>query len=73
VQRGDLAAARAVQARLLPSFAFINSDECVFSMSIKAMLRTLGHDVGECRLPLPPAPAGTEDAARKVWQQLQRP
>jgi 4-hydroxy-tetrahydrodipicolinate synthase len=73
VQRGDLAAARAVQARLLPSFAFINSDECVFSMSIKAMLRALGHDVGECRLPLPPAPAGTDDAARKVWQQLQRP
>lgn len=71
VARGDLPAARAIQARLLPSFAYINSDDCVFSMAIKAMLRTLGHGVGECRLPLPPAPAGTEDAARAVWQQLQ--
>lgn len=71
VQRGDLAAARAVQARLQPSFAFINSDECVFSMAIKVMLRVLGHEVGECRLPLPPAPAGTEERARVVWDQLQ--
>ncbi len=70
--RGDLAAARAVQARLLPSFTFSNSDDCVFSMAIKAMLRTLGHAVGECRLPLPPAPADTEQRAREVWQQLQQ-
>lgn len=69
--RGDLAAARAVHARLLPSFAFSNSEDCVFSMAVKAMLRVLGHAVGECRLPLPPAPPGTEDRARAVWAQLQ--
>jgi 4-hydroxy-tetrahydrodipicolinate synthase len=68
--RGDVGVARAINARLLPSFQFINSEESVFSMSIKAMLRTLGQPVGECRLPLPPAPAGTEERARQVWQQL---
>lgn len=72
MRRGDLAAARAVNARLLDSFAFINSDDCVFSMSIKAMLRTLGHAVGECRLPLPAAPPGTGQRAREVWQRLQQ-
>jgi 4-hydroxy-tetrahydrodipicolinate synthase len=69
-ERGDVAAARAINARLLPSFAFINSDECVFSMSIKAMLRTLGQEAGDCRLPLPPAPAGMQERAREVWAEL---
>lgn len=70
-QRGDVRAARAINARLQASFAFINSDESVFPMSIKAMLRTLDQPAGECRLPLPPAPAGTEDRAREVWRGLQ--
>lgn len=69
-QRGDVGRARAINARLQDSFAYINSDECVFPMAIKAMLRTLGQPAGECRLPLPPAPAGTEDRAREVWQKL---
>lgn len=68
--RGDVATAREINARLRPSFRFINSDESVFPMSIKAMLRTLGQQVGECRLPLPPAPAETEGRAREVWDQL---
>jgi 4-hydroxy-tetrahydrodipicolinate synthase len=71
-ERGDVEAARAINARLVPSFRFANSDESVFSMSIKAMLRTLGQPVGECRLPLPPAPPGVEDAARAVWSELNR-
>lgn len=67
---GDVAAARAINARLQASFRYINSDECVFPMAIKAMLRTLGVPAGECRLPLPPAPAGTQDRARRVWETL---
>jgi 4-hydroxy-tetrahydrodipicolinate synthase len=42
----------------------------VFSQSVKAMMRTLGLRVGECRLPLGPAPAGTEDRAREVYARL---
>lgn len=70
--RGDVAEARRINARLLPSFRWANSDDCVFTMSIKAMLRTLGQDVGECRLPLPPIPAGVEEQARRIWTELQR-
>jgi 4-hydroxy-tetrahydrodipicolinate synthase len=68
--RGDIEAARAVHARLLPSLRFVNSDECVFSMSVKTMLAAIGQPVGECRLPLPPAPAETVERAREVWAGL---
>jgi 4-hydroxy-tetrahydrodipicolinate synthase len=67
---GDVALAQAVHARLIESFRFINSDESVFPMTIKAMLRTLGQDAGECRLPLPPAPPTVEAQARAVWSRL---
>jgi len=69
--RGDIPAARAVHARLIESFAFANTDESVFPMTIKAMLRALGQDVGDCRLPLMPAPAAVHTAARGVWDRLQ--
>jgi len=71
-RRGDVVLARGINARLIESFEFINSDTSVFSMTIKAMLRTLGQEVGECRLPLPPAPPEVEQQARNVWQRLQR-
>ena len=68
--RGDVAQARAINARLIDSFNFINSETSVFPMSIKAMLRTLGLEMGECRLPLPPAPPEVEQQARRVWARL---
>ena len=68
---GEVAKAREINARLLESFDFINSEASVFSMSIKAMLRTLGQEVGECRLPLPPTPPDVEQRARKVWDRMQ--
>ena len=71
-RRGDSERARAVNARLIDSFTFINSDTSVFPMSIKAMLRTLGQEMGECRLPLPPAPPEVEQQAREVWARLSR-
>jgi 4-hydroxy-tetrahydrodipicolinate synthase len=69
---GRVDEARRINAHLLPSFAFANSDDAVFSMTIKAMLRVLDQPVGDCRLPLPPTPPGVEAAARQVWEQLQR-
>ncbi|HXA46709.1 MAG TPA: 4-hydroxy-tetrahydrodipicolinate synthase [Burkholderiaceae bacterium] len=68
--RGDVIKARQINASLMNTFAFSNTETSVFSMSIKAMMRTLDIPVGECRLPLPPAPAGKEDEARRVWAQL---
>jgi len=69
-EKGDHALARQINARLLESYAFENSDTCVFSQAAKAMMRALGLRVGECRLPLGPAPAGTEERARKVYARL---
>ncbi len=67
---GRVAEARSLNARLLESFEFINSENSVYPMSIKAMLRGLGQEMGECRLPLPPAPAEVAMQARQVWQRL---
>jgi 4-hydroxy-tetrahydrodipicolinate synthase len=69
-EAGDVAAARALNARLLPSYAFMNSDTCVFSQAVKVMMAELGVPIGECRLPLGPAPAGTAEAARAVATAL---
>ena len=69
-QRGDVARARDINARLIDSFNFLNSETSVFSMSIKAMLRTLGQEVGQCRLPLPPTPPEVEQQAADVWRRL---
>jgi 4-hydroxy-tetrahydrodipicolinate synthase len=68
--RGDVIKARQINASLMDTFAFSNSETSVFSMSIKAMMRTLDIPVGECRLPLPPAPAEKENEARRVWARL---
>jgi 4-hydroxy-tetrahydrodipicolinate synthase len=73
LEQGDLQGAMRIHARLQESFDFGNTDASVFSMSVKAMLRVAGMDVGDCRLPLPPAPAETIERARAVWQNLQRP
>jgi 4-hydroxy-tetrahydrodipicolinate synthase len=72
VEKGDLARAREVNARLAPTFDYENSNTCVYSQAAKAAMRVLGLPVGECRLPLGPAPEGTEDRAREVLRGLGR-
>lgn len=67
---GDLAGARAVNARMLPSFSFETGDLAPNPIPAKAMLRTLGVDVGECRLPIGVAPEWVADDARRVWAEL---
>lgn len=70
VAKGDFAAAARINATLLLSYRYMNSDSCVFSQAVKVAMGLLGLSVGECRLPLGPAPAGTEDAARTVLAGL---
>ena len=72
-EKGDPVSARAVNARLLESFAFETSDLTPNPIPTKAMLRVLGLPAGQCRLPLGPAPAGLEDRARQVLRNLGRP
>ena len=68
--KGDVATAREINARLLPSYRFMNSETCVFSQSVKVAMNVLGVPVGECRLPLGPPPDGTDAAARIVLAEL---
>ena len=69
--RGDVATARTVNQRMLPSFAFETGDLAPNPIPTKAMLRTQGWAVGECRLPLGAAPDWVEPRAREVWAQLE--
>ena len=50
-ERGDVAKARELNARLLPSFAFESGDDNPNPIPTKAMLRALGLPAGHCRLP----------------------
>jgi 4-hydroxy-tetrahydrodipicolinate synthase len=68
--KGDLAHAREINGRLLESFVFETGDAAPNPIPAKAMMRTLGVPVGECRLPMGPAPAGLEDRAREVYAAL---
>lgn len=68
---GDVAGARAVNARLLDSFAFETGDDAPNPIPTKAMMRHLGFRVGQARLPMGPAPTFVEERAPKVWADLQ--
>lgn len=70
VAAGDLATARRIDGELQGSYRFMNTDERVFSQSVKVALDVLGVPTGECRLPLGPAPAGSADEARAVLRDL---
>jgi 4-hydroxy-tetrahydrodipicolinate synthase len=68
--KGDVDHARAINARLIPSWDFQTGDLTPNPIPTKALLRTLGLPAGQCRLPLGPAPDGLEDRARAVLAQL---
>ena len=70
VGKGDLAHARELNGRLLESFLFETGDAAPNPIPAKAMMRTLGLAVGECRLPMGAAPDGLEDRAREVYAHL---
>ena len=70
LESGDLAAATAINQRMLPSFAFETGDLTPNPIPSKAMMRTLGFEVGQCRLPMGDAPAGLEDEARRIYAEL---
>lgn len=70
VAAGDLATARRIDGELQASFRFMNSDERVFSQSVKVAMHLLGVETGACRLPLGPSPDGSEAEARTVLADL---
>lgn len=67
---GDIAAAQGHNRRLLESYEFEGNDDAPNPVQPKVMMQTLGHEVGTCRLPMGPAPEGTDTAARGVYERL---
>lgn len=68
--KGDVERARQINARLLESYLFESGDLTPNPIPTKAMMRVLGLPVGQCRLPMGPAPEGLEDRAREVLANL---
>lgn len=69
---GDVAGARLVNQRLLPSFAFETGDDAPNPLPTKVMMNLLGVPVGQARLPMGPPPAWVEERAREVLADLDR-
>ncbi|MEN9822035.1 MAG: dihydrodipicolinate synthase [Actinomycetota bacterium] len=71
-ERGDIAGARLVNARLLESFGFETGDDAPNPIPTKAVMRHLGFSVGQARLPMGPAPEFVETRVPEVLANLQR-
>ena len=69
-EKGDVNGARRVNARMLESFAFETGDDNPNPLPSKLMMNVLGLQVGEARLPMGPPPAGLEERAKKVLENL---
>ena len=72
-ERGDMATARSINQKLIPSWAFESGDRNPNPIPTKAMLKVLGLPGGDCRPPMGPEPADLQDRARAVLAGLGRP
>ena len=70
--KGDTFGARLVNSRMLESFAFETGDDAPNPLPSKAMMRFLGLNVGQARLPMGDSPAFVDERAPQVWANLQR-
>ncbi len=70
-EKGDLAGARLVNARMIESFQYETGDDAPNPLPSKMMMNLLGVPVGEARLPMGPPPAWLEPRAREVHANLE--
>ncbi|MFI0460959.1 MAG: 4-hydroxy-tetrahydrodipicolinate synthase [Ilumatobacteraceae bacterium] len=71
-KKGDVAQARQYNDILLESYAFETGDDNPNPIPSKVMMKHLGFNVGDCRLPMGPPPAGLADRAAVVHANLQK-
>lgn len=71
-RNGDTATARRMNDVLLESYAFETGDDNPNPIPSKVMMNHLGFDVGECRLPMGPPPAGLAERAATVHANLEK-
>jgi 4-hydroxy-tetrahydrodipicolinate synthase len=69
---GDVATARRINDILLESYAYETGDDNPNPIPSKVMMNHLGFNVGECRLPMGPPPAGLAERAREVHANLEK-
>ena len=69
-KKGDVALARQYNDILLESYAFETGDDNPNPIPSKVMMKHLGFNVGDCRLPMGPPPAGLADRAAVVHANL---
>ncbi len=70
--KGDVEVARQINARLIQSWDYETGLEAPNPVPSKVMMNLLGVEVGQCRPPMGPIPAGLEDDARAVLAGLDR-
>jgi 4-hydroxy-tetrahydrodipicolinate synthase len=68
--RGDVGAARAINAGLIESYDYEGSDDAPNPLPTKTLLSILGLKVGGCRPPMGPVPDDLADRARRVLEGL---
>jgi 4-hydroxy-tetrahydrodipicolinate synthase len=71
-KKGDVALERKYNDILLESYAFETGDDNPNPIPSKVMMKHLGFNVGDCRLPMGPPPAGLADRAAVVHANLQK-
>ena len=65
-EKGDVAAARQINANLIPSYDYETGLAAPNPIPTKAMMRLIGLPVGRCRPPMDVEPDGLSDAAAEV-------
>ena len=68
--RGEVETARRYNDSMLSSYEFKSSDETPNPLPAKAMMRAIGHPVGQCRLPMGVAPAELDHRASELAAEL---
>ncbi len=69
-ERAEWVQARAINERVAASCAFESTDEYPNPMPAKAVLRALGFDAGQCRLPHAPSDVTLDEGAAKLVAAL---
>lgn len=70
--KGLVAEAAALNSTMIPSFNYEAMPDAPNPVPSKAMMNLLGVPVGDCRLPMGPAPSDIDDRARAVLADLGR-
>ncbi len=71
-RKGQVVDAMRINAKLIPSWNYEASDDAPNPVPTKELMNLLGLSVGQCRLPMGPAPADLADRARTVLSDLDR-